>query len=70
MNQRINELENRIVDLTRRIETLTALRDLKFLGEIQSCISQVNGLKLELEFEKQNQAAEDAWVQQNIFDED
>ena len=68
MNQRIREIEERIVSLTRRIEALTNSKSF-VEAEIQACISEVNELKTELEFEKQNQDAEDAWNRDNIYEE-
>ena len=68
MNQRIKEIEERIISLTRRIETLTNSKSF-VEAEIQACITEVNELKTELEFEKQNQEAEDTWNRDNIYEE-
>ena len=64
---RITELENRLIALTRKLETLSAKSN---SATIRACISEVNELKYELELERQNLEAEQEWERQNIFDKD
>lgn len=69
MNEKIAELEKRLVALTRRLEAFTNSKTI-IESEMTACILEVNELKYELELERENLEAQAAWDLQNIFERD
>lgn len=69
MNEKIAELEKRLVALTRRLEAFTNSKTI-IESEMAACILEVNELKYELELERENLEAQAAWDLQNIFERD
>lgn len=73
---RISLLENKLLELIRLSENFAKTADAKNIntGDVVKTLAryakEINELKEELEFERQNLEAEEEWNRQNIFDEE